>query len=110
MKILLVGPQWIGGWVEGVERAVYELGHRFQTFYYDTPVAPNIVRNKITVSSYLPSVFNPLTIPVAESVGSFWEKQMNQKLINRARTFKPDLILILKGETLQAETLVAIQA
>jgi hypothetical protein len=46
MKILLIGKKWIGGWLEGVERAINNLGFTIMTFHYDTPLASNIARNR----------------------------------------------------------------
>lgn len=110
MKILLIGPQWMGGWLEGVERPLRQFGHTVIPFYYDAPTAPTVVRNKIKVSSYISSLLHPLLMPIADKVGIAWEKSMNEKLISTTRTIKADLVFILKGETLYAETLAEIKS
>lgn len=110
MKVLLIGPKWMGGWFEGVEYPLRKLGHEVIVFNYDTPNSPTIARNKITVTSYLPSSLHSIFVPPAIHAGIAWEKSMNEKLISLARTIKADLIFILKGETLQTETLASIKA
>jgi spore maturation protein CgeB len=110
MKVLLIGPKWIGGWLEGVERAVRDLGHILMTFRYDTPAAPSVAGNRMRVFSHTPSLFHPLLMPAAEKAGRAWEHWMNGRILRVGRSFKPDLVLILKGETLQAETLSALQS
>jgi spore maturation protein CgeB len=110
MKILLIGPKWMGGWIEGVEHPLCKLGHEVILFNYDTPNAPTIARNKIKISSYSPSFLHSFLMPTASKAGSVWEKNMNENLISLAHKVKADLIFILKGETLQAETLAAIKS
>ncbi len=109
MKILLVGPRWIGGWLEGVERGILALGHEVKVFVFDTPYAPNTIHNKMIINSYAPSVLNGLLQPFGESIGSAWEDNMNQRLIKVSRAYQSDLVFILKGEILQAETLAALK-
>ena len=109
MKILLVGPKWIGGWLEGVERGIQMLGHEVQTFAYTTPNAPSVSQNKLLMGSYVPSVLHPLLSPVAKGIGSQWEERMNRRLIEVSAGYKADLVFILKGELLQADTLKALK-
>ncbi len=110
MKILLVGPQWMGGWLEGMEHAALKLGHQVMVFRYDTPKAPNVARNKLRIASHIPRAFRPLFMPLAIYYGTAWERGMNQELLDVNRSFPAELIIILKGETIQVETLAALQA
>lgn len=105
MKILLVGPKWIGGWLEGVERGIKTLGHEVRTFAYTWPNAPSIDQNKLLMGSYVPSELHPLLLPVAQSIGSMWEDNMNHRLIDVSTDYQADLVILLKGELLQAKTL-----
>jgi spore maturation protein CgeB len=109
MKILLVGPQWIGGWTEGVERGLRDLGHDVLKFNYDTPNAPTVAFNRVKVLSYVPRSFHKFFLRFAESLGRAWEGGMNERLISVNRAFKPALVLILKGETIEAETLASFR-
>jgi hypothetical protein len=90
MKILLVGPKWIGGWLEGVERGIQMLGHEVQTFAYTTPNAPSVSQNKLLMGSYVPSVLHPLLSPVAKGIGSQWEERINRRLIEVSAGYKAD--------------------
>ena len=36
MRLLIVGPKWVGEWTESMERASRALGHTPIPFYYDT--------------------------------------------------------------------------
>jgi spore maturation protein CgeB len=110
MRILLIGPKWIGGWLEGAERAMHDLGHTITTFRYDTPWSPSVAGNRMRVSSHTPQLLHPLLMPIVERVGRAWEDRMNRRLVKVGRSLKPDLVLILKGETLQEDTLVALQS
>jgi hypothetical protein len=109
MKILLVGPKWIGGWLEGVEQGIRALGHDVRVFVFDTPYSPNAIHNKMIINSYAPSIVNELLQPFGHSIGDAWESVMNQRLIKTSRAYRADLVFILKGELLQAETLEALK-
>lgn len=109
MKILLVGPKWIGGWVDGVKRAINALGYKSMLFYYDTPFAPNSYRMKTWISQFPISRLRGHLTPVAKRLGHNWEDYMNRRLILIGRNYNPDVILLLKGETVQSETLFALQ-
>lgn len=110
MKILLIAPQWMGGWLDGVEQPLRELGHQVTPFHYDTPNAPTAARNQLKVSSYVPASLRPWLMPGAANAGIAWEKKMNKKLTALARSMRPDMIFILKGETLHAQTFVELKS
>jgi len=109
MKILIVGPQWMGGWLEGVLNPLRQLNHRVISFYYDYPNAPTIASNLVKVSSYVPKKLQQYIKPAAIKIGTAWEENMNRKLLSVAQNAKADLIFILKGETLRAETLAEMK-
>lgn len=110
MKILLVGPRWIGGWMEGVEYGLLALGHQVQVFAYTSPRAPFRMNNELTIRSYIPSFFQPALRPFAQQIGTIWERNMNHGLIKTTQEYQPDLIFILKGDLIQPETLHAIKS
>lgn len=109
MKILIVGPKWVGGWLEGVKAGVQSLGHEALTYAYTTPHALSADKNRLLTASYTPPFLHELLRPVAEGVGSMWEHSMNLKLIQVSVGYRPDLVLILKGELLQVDTLKALK-
>ena len=107
MRLLIVGPKWVGEWTESMARAARALGHEPLPFYYDTY---GTVRLQGGAVGRLPrSLRGPLN-PVAAKLGRAWEARMNHRLIDVARAAQPDVIIILKGETLTAETLTALKA
>lgn len=109
MKILLIGPQWMGGWLEGVLKPLCLLNHQVNSFYYDYPNAPTIAGNLVKVSSYIPKPLQPYIKPAAIKIGMAWEENMNRRLISAAQNFKADLVFILKGETIHAATLAELK-
>lgn len=110
MKILLVGPRWIGGWMEGTEYGLSALGHQVQEFAYSSPHAPFRMNNELTLKNYVPTIFHSLLNPIAQSIGAIWEQDMNRRLLKTTQEYKPDLIFILKGDLIQPETLQAIKS
>jgi spore maturation protein CgeB len=105
MKILLVGPRWIGGWMEGVEEGLLALGHQVQAFAYSSPHAPFRMNNELKIRGYIPSALQPLVRPLAQKIGNIWEKNMNLQLIKAAKQYQPDMIFLLKGDLIDSETL-----
>ena len=106
MRLLIVGPKWVGEWTESMERASRALGHTPLPFYYDTY---GVVRLQGGAVGRLPkAVRGPLT-PLAAKLGRAWEARMNQRLIETARSARPDAIIILKGETLTGDTLMTLK-
>jgi spore maturation protein CgeB len=107
MRLLIVGPKWVGEWTESLVRAARALGHTPIPFYYDTY---GVVRLQGGAVGRLPrSLRGPLT-PLAALIGRAWEARMNRRLIDTAAAAQPDAILILKGETLAGETLTALKS
>jgi len=88
MNVFLVGRfNWFGNWAKNCEKALKSLGHNVFLFdYRSLETAPP------------PSLIKP-SFPL----------YMNQELVNSVFNFKPDLILILKGETIFPETLAKIK-
>jgi spore maturation protein CgeB len=107
MRLLIVGPKWVGEWTESMDRAARELGHTTIPFYYDTY---GVVRLKGGALERLPRSLRGPLAPVAAQIGRAWEVRMNRRLINMATAAQPDAIIILKGETLTGETLTALKS
>ncbi|WKZ36490.1 MAG: glycosyltransferase [Anaerolineales bacterium] len=110
MKILLVGPRWIGGWMEGVEYGLIALGHQVQAFAYSSPHAPFRMNNELILKSYVPSALHSVLRPLAHRIGAGWERDMNRRLVKTVYQYQPDLIFLLKGDLIQPETLEAIKS
>jgi len=107
MRLLIVGPKWVGEWTESMERASRALGHMPLPFYYDTY---GVVRLQGGAVGRLPKAARGRLNPFAAKLGRAWEARMNKRLIETARAAQPDAIIILKGETLTGDTLTALKA
>jgi spore maturation protein CgeB len=107
MRLFVVGPKWVGGWTESMERAACALGHTPIVFYYDTF---GVIRLQAGALGRLPMALRSALNRVAFRVGRAWEAWMNRKLVAAVRTAQPDVIIVLKGETIAGETLAALRA
>jgi len=105
MKLFIIGPRWTGEWTEAVERAASALGCSTATFFYRTDTLGGL---KGMAKQRLHPSIQKIMRWGAQKVRSSKDVLMNSRLIKEARVFQPDVILILKGETLYPETLVAL--
>ncbi len=106
MKLFIVGPRWFGEWTEGVERAAAACGCETKIFYYLTDSIGGL--RGAAKRRLHPEIRKMLSIPAQrwrEAKGIF----MNRRLIREVRSFQPDLVLILKGETIYEESLSALR-
>jgi len=106
MRLFIVGPRWVGEWTESLGAAAQALQHRPILFYYDTY---GVTRLRDGALSRLPPVVRKMLSNGAVRLGRAWEARMNHHLITAVRAAQPDVIIILKGETLSAETLTALR-
>jgi len=106
MRLFIVGPRWVGEWTEGVGRAAENLGHEAAWFYYlnsDSNYLKDEAKRRLP-----PALQKALRggVNLAKRAQSVL---MNRRLIAAVRAFKPDAVVILKGETIFRETLVALR-
>ena len=106
MRLLIVGPNWVQGWTKGMERAARALGHTTMLFHYRSNVLGGLQGR---MERRLPPALQ--WVPQLAARRSKWARDvwMNRRLIAAARAFQPDVILVLKGETISRETLVALR-
>ena len=93
MKILAVtyhNPYYLT-FAEYVERAIEQSGHTLQTFDYRKWLIPGRVRDRVP------------------ALHAFDLNRINNKLIGKAKTFKPDLVLVTGGHTITPETITRIR-
>jgi spore maturation protein CgeB len=97
MKILIVGVEQVRkderymddkGW--SFQKAFERLGIKTETFFYKK-------KGKLAF------------IEKNKHVKDLWRSYMNKRLIAQVRNARPDILLILKGETIQPETLQKIR-
>jgi spore maturation protein CgeB len=105
VKILVVGPQWVGRWTESTHKALVDMGHTVRSFYYTSLRVEKVtlgLKRRIDRAS-------PWLAAQLVRYGEQWQRDMNQRLVAIARNSRPDLILMLKGETVLPETIAALR-
>ncbi|MBI2889518.1 MAG: glycosyltransferase [Nitrospirae bacterium] len=83
-NVLLAGARWYGRTTDFVRRALRDAGCKVHTFYYrvqhDSGLAP-----------------------------ARWRSESNDRLLGAARRWRPELVLLLKGEFLSAGSVAALR-
>jgi len=101
MRILLVGPVLFMPWVPYVASALRRLNQTVHCFYENSLTVDRLTQRKGREwAARLPGV-----APQLDRFRSHWLTQRDQRLLRAAKTFKPDLILVLWGEGLSPELL-----
>lgn len=106
MRLFIIGPRWVGGWTEGMGRAANALGHTATLFFYSND---NFSTLKSTSYRHLHQSLHK-ALRRAENWLK-WSRDIlaNRRLIIKALAFKPDVIVVLKGETISRETLLTLR-
>ncbi len=95
LRILFIGPQWHGGDSVGLARAFRRLGHIVQT------VDPDV---------FFPSGKSfPLKV-VRKCFRPLFRKEFNNKILNEAKYFQPQLCIVPKGEQVEPQTLLVLKS
>jgi len=106
MKLLIIGPRWVGEWTEGMGRAANALGHTATLFFYRSDDMGNL---KGMAYRRLPRTFHTALRFAENQLKRIRDISMNRRLVIAARVFQPDVIIILKGETISWDCLVALR-
>ena len=104
MKIFLAGPWWdTGSWTEYVAAGFQRLGHEVRTFIYSRDLnRPLGLRERFRRKLLGPDRFHIERVFASARVD-------NLNFMHGVEEFNPDLILVIKGETLLPETLHAVK-
>lgn len=95
MRILLVGGfKWFERMATNCEKALKVLGHEVHGFEY------------ANLSDYSPEFSGGVS---SDLIRGFFIVQMNREFLNKVNTIKPDLVLIIKGESILPEALKKIK-
>ena len=105
-RVLLIGPELILGWTESTARALEDLECTVATIYYNR----SKMRRRIGgVRRFFDKRFGwrmPEAPHWLQEKYLLWSNRRKaQATIRTARAFRPDLVLILKGESLTASTI-----
>ena len=110
MKILVVGPHWRAGWTESTRDALLQLGCKVQVFYYNQTAGRQVAAR---TRANLLQIFRGLALrtpnPVRQLLWILNGRQLHTQIMNAVRAAQPELVLVLKGETILPATLRAIK-
>lgn len=109
MKVLLVGHKWWGAITEYTEEALKQLGCSVKKFYYWPDSAMASFWQKALFSILDNNRIKRYFSKQGLMFHQYLNEKMNEHLINKANFFKPDIILIIKGESIYPETIKKIR-
>lgn len=105
-----MGPEWVAGWTESVARALSELGCTVHVFYYvQTSTAQRVNRARRWFARSLGGTYR---VSPAWMRSTYWRLagfRIAGPLVRAARAFRPDVVVVLKGEALNAQTLLRLK-
>ena len=105
MRILLISPSFFIPWVDYTARALRRLEHRVETFpCTDLFVDRITLRRGRTLARAIPGLTERL-----DRWRRQWHELRDRRLLERVRRFRPELLLLLHGESLSKETLQALK-
>lgn len=103
---MLVGPQLILRWTESTAQALESLGCRVQVaFYNQSGLRQGIKGLRRLAFKWGGFTLPAIPQPILYRYGSWQVARFGRVLVEEAAAFRPDLILILKGESLRANLL-----
>ena len=109
-RVLLVGPEWVAGWTESTARSLRELGCAVDVFYYiRTSVAQRVGRWRKWLSVRVGSQRKVSPVWMRAAYWHWAGLRIGRPLLRAASEFRPDVVLVLKGEVLTATTLARLR-
>jgi spore maturation protein CgeB len=109
-RVFLIGPEWVAGWTESTARALVELGCTVHVFYYlRTGFAQQVHRWRKWLSDRLGSQQKITPAWMRAAYYQWAGLRASKPIIRVAREFRPDLILVLKGEILRQQTIAELK-
>ena len=105
MRILLVGHSLLSPWTEYTRRALNRLGHPVERFY-----CTNLLFDRLTLSGEKDlAVRESGARNSLQGLRDRWHHWRDRRLLGTAKIFRPDLILVLWGNTLSPEMLLSLK-
>ncbi|MFN8455090.1 MAG: glycosyltransferase [Anaerolineae bacterium] len=100
MRVLVVGHKsWFGAWTESTTSALKTMGHTVHVFHYEDQTysfKTRLIAQLSHLSRSVPKILSKLN-------------RVHERLLETVQKFKPDLVLVLKGDVLTKKTLEAIK-
>lgn len=109
-RVLLIGPKLILGWTESTAKALEALGCAVTTIFYNQSLARQRVGNLSRISTRLGSCHFRTPFIIQELFALWLCARKRRVIVETAKVLKPDLVLILKGESIPARTLAELKA
>lgn len=111
-RILLVGPELVLEWTESVARALTSVGCSVETVFYNrlSRAARGVGGRRTPVISRMRRRLTGIPPVLREGYARWRAAWAGRAMLDAARRFKPDLILMLKGESLRASILERLKA
>lgn len=106
MKVLLISSSFLVPWMEYTTRALERLGHLVVPFLCSSPTLDRLTLRR--GRAWLSRLAGDASL--ADRLRARWMAGRDQRLLALARESRPDLILILRGETLSRQTLQELKA
>ena len=109
-RVLLIGPEWRAGWTESTARALTELGCPVSMFYYmRAGVAQQMSRWHGWVTDHLHWQRQDAPQWARAAYWRWTGMRVGRSLIQEAREYRPDVVLVLRGEILRPDTIAALK-
>jgi len=104
MKILLVSFDWRGGLTGYCRDALRDMGDEIEVFYYKGP-------SRLSFTDRFMAKFDKYIPPyLSDKYEDSMILAINKQLIAKAKSIRPDLVLIINGEIIQPESIKEIKA
>ena len=105
MRILLVGHSLLSPWTGYTHRALKRLGHRVRRFY-----CTSLLLDRLTLPGEKDlAVRGSGARNNLQGLRELWHRSRDRRLLSAARAFRPDLILVLWGNTLSPDLLRSLK-
>jgi len=105
VRILLVGHSLLSPWTDYTHRALERLGHSVERFY-----CTSLLVDRLTLfGDKNPAAKNPGSGKSLRGLRDRWHRWRDRRLIRAARACRPDLLLVLWGNTLSPELLCSLK-
>ena len=110
MKILVVGPHWHANWTESVRDALLSLSCEAQVCYYNQTPGRQVASDaRIRFSNQLLHRWIKAPNIARQLLWVINGQELHRLLMAAVHTTKPDLIIVLKGESILPATLRAMK-
>lgn len=105
-RVLLVGPELVLRWTESTALALDQLGCAVEIVFYNRSPLQNKVRcARRAIAERLGLGSVPMPHWIQRRYAAWLSAKASRAMVQTARAFRPDLVLILKGESFRPEML-----